>query len=63
MLAQSPVLVADLAVQLGFQNHSYFSKIFQQYAGTTPNLYRRQARGARMEVRSREEKSHVDLSD
>lgn len=63
MLAQSPVLVADLAVQLGFQNHSYFSKIFQQYTGTTPNLYRRQARGARMEARSREEKSHVDLSD
>lgn len=63
MLAQSSVLVADLAVQLGFQNHSYFSKIFQQYTGTTPNLYRRQAQGTRIENRGREGKRYVDLSD
>lgn len=37
---QSPMSIADLALSVGFNNTSYFNKLFKKYLGCTPTYYR-----------------------
>ena len=36
--------ITDLAFELGYSSHSHFSAVFRSALGTTPSLYRSQAR-------------------
>jgi len=33
--------IADVCYQVGFEDQSYFTKVFRQYVGSSPNTYRR----------------------
>lgn len=37
---QTPMSIADLASSVGFNNTSYFNKLFKKYMGCTPTYYR-----------------------
>ena len=41
MLLTSELPISDVAYQSGFQELSYFSKIFREKNGVTPSEYRR----------------------
>lgn len=43
LLTGTTAHIADIAVQCGFQDVSYFTKIFRQSLGCTPSEYRKQA--------------------
>jgi AraC family transcriptional regulator, transcriptional activator of pobA len=34
--------VAEIAIELGFADNSYFSRFFKKNAGATPELFRKQ---------------------
>lgn len=38
--SQSPMSIADLALSVGFNNTSYFNKLFKKYLGCTPTYYK-----------------------
>lgn len=42
LLAASPVSITDAAYQCGFNDSSYFVKIFKKYKGITPKQYQKQ---------------------
>ena len=42
LLAETGVQVNEIALRVGFDNSSYFSHIFHQHTGMTPNEYRKQ---------------------
>ena len=35
-----PTSIADLALSVGFNNTSYFNKLFKKFLGCTPTYYR-----------------------
>ena len=37
---EPPMSIADLAMSVGFNNTSYFNKLFKKYLGCTPTYYR-----------------------
>jgi AraC-like DNA-binding protein/mannose-6-phosphate isomerase-like protein (cupin superfamily) len=39
--AQEPMSISDLALSVGFNNTSYFNKLFKKYLGCTPTYYRK----------------------
>ena len=41
MLKTTNLPVSEIAMQVGFNSFSFFSKIFKEYMGTTPSLYRK----------------------
>ena len=41
LLASTKLSVAQIALQSGFQQSSYFIKVFRQLEGMPPNQYRR----------------------
>lgn len=41
LLAHTPLLVKEIAYQLGYEDTSYFSRLFAQQTGTTPHDFRR----------------------
>ncbi|MCA8832659.1 AraC family transcriptional regulator [Hymenobacter pini] len=43
LLRNPLVKVADVCFRAGFNNTAYFQKIFKQYEGVTPGMYKRQA--------------------
>ncbi|WP_426490439.1 AraC family transcriptional regulator N-terminal domain-containing protein [Hymenobacter sp. 102] len=45
LLRNPLVKVADVCFRAGFNNTAYFQKIFKQYEGVTPGMYKRQALG------------------
>lgn len=45
LLLQSPVSVKDIAGQVGFNNSSYFTQIFRENMGMTPNEFRKWNQG------------------
>ena len=40
LLANTDYSIIDIAVAVGFDNQSYFSKVFKKYTGLTPKQYR-----------------------
>jgi AraC-like DNA-binding protein len=42
LLAATSVTVTETAYRCGFNDSSYFVKIFKKYKGTTPRQYRKQ---------------------
>ncbi|MNP76036.1 DNA-binding transcriptional regulator AraC [compost metagenome] len=40
LLHTTDIKIYELASQLGFQNPPYFSKLFKQYYGVTPQEYK-----------------------
>ena len=42
LLVNAQITVAEIAAELGFADNSYFSRFFKKYAGTTPDLFRKQ---------------------
>lgn len=40
LLAHSDMTIGEIAYSVGFEDHSYFTKVFQRYTGTTPSGYR-----------------------
>ncbi len=36
----SPASIADIALSVGFNNISYFNKLFKKFLGCTPTYYR-----------------------
>ena len=40
LLANTDYSIIDIAVATGFENQSYFSKVFKKYTGLTPKQYR-----------------------
>ena len=40
LLANTDYSLIDIAVATGFQDQSYFSKVFKRYTGLTPGQYR-----------------------
>jgi AraC-like DNA-binding protein len=43
LIANTNTSIADIAQEVGYTDHSYFSRIFKRAIGQTPNEYRRQA--------------------
>lgn len=41
LLANTDYPLIDIAVATGFENHSYFTKVFRQHTGITPKQYRK----------------------
>jgi AraC family transcriptional regulator len=41
LLAREPVTIVELALRLGFQSPSHFTRVFRSVAGITPSQYRR----------------------
>lgn len=39
LLKEGKSSIAEVAYQLGFQDPSYFTKVFQKHYGTTPSAY------------------------
>ena len=39
-LTKSNMSISDVAMMVGYNNFSYFSKTFKDYTGKTPNEYR-----------------------
>jgi AraC-like DNA-binding protein len=44
LLATGDFSIKEIAYELGFQNDSHFCKVFRAFAGTTPGIFREQAR-------------------
>lgn len=42
MLVNASLNIAEIADELSFEDHSYFSKFFKKYAGITPEQFRKQ---------------------
>lgn len=42
LLSHSPMGVAQVAYELGFDDASYFVRYFRKYIGTTPEAFRQQ---------------------
>ena len=40
LLAHSDMTIGEIAYTVGFEDHSYFTKVFLRYTGTTPSGYR-----------------------
>lgn len=40
LLANTDYSIIDIAIAIGFDNQSYFSKVFKKYTGLTPKQYR-----------------------
>ena len=40
LLANTDYPILDIAVSVGFEDQSYFSKVFKKYTGLTPKQYR-----------------------
>ena len=40
LLANTDYSVIDIAIATGFEDQSYFSKVFKKYTGLTPKQYR-----------------------
>ena len=40
LLANTDYSVIDISVAAGFEDQSYFSKVFKKYTGLTPKQYR-----------------------
>ncbi|MDE5880114.1 MAG: AraC family transcriptional regulator [Muribaculaceae bacterium] len=40
MLASEPLMIKEVAYSLGYDNISYFTRLFRRHTGTTPRLYR-----------------------
>ena len=40
LLANSSFSIIDIAVSVGFEDQSYFSKVFKKYTGITPKQFR-----------------------
>ena len=40
LLAHSDMTIGEVAYTVGFEDHSYFTKVFLRYTGTTPSGYR-----------------------
>ena len=40
LLASSDMTIGEIAYTVGFEDHSYFTKVFLRYTGTTPSGYR-----------------------
>ena len=47
LLAQTTVAIGDIADQVGFQNFSYFGKVFRDQVGMTPQQYRKRQQNVR----------------
>ena len=45
MLARTDKEIAVIALECGFRDQSYFTKVFKRYRNTTPLRYRREAAG------------------
>ncbi len=43
LLKQTPLSIKEIAFQLGYQDDSYFIKIFKKHEGSTPQEYRQQS--------------------
>ena len=43
LIASTDTSIAEIALEVGYTDHSYFSRIFKRATGQTPNEYRRQA--------------------
>lgn len=41
LLADKDLLISDVAIRVGFDNFSYFTKMFKDYTGLTPSKYRK----------------------
>ena len=41
LLSHTPKKVADIAIESGFRDTNYFSRVFKRYQGTTPSAFRR----------------------
>ena len=39
-LSQTDMPVSDICTHVGFSDHSYFTRVFRKYAGSTPSSYR-----------------------
>lgn len=46
-LEETNISVTDVAVLCGFDNYSYFTRIFKRFTNETPLNYRKSARGKR----------------
>lgn len=46
-LEETNISVTDVAVLCGFDNYSYFTRIFKRFTNETPLNYRKNARGKR----------------
>ena len=42
LLINAGMSISEIAYQLNFQDHSYFTKFFKKYAGVTPEVFRKQ---------------------
>lgn len=40
LLQNTDFSIIDIAVAVGFEDQSYFSKVFKKYTGTTPKQFR-----------------------
>ena len=40
MLASEPIMIKEVAYTLGYDNLSYFTRLFRRHTGMTPRLYR-----------------------
>jgi AraC-like DNA-binding protein len=43
LIANTDTSIAEIALEVGYTDHSYFSRIFKRATGQTPNEFRRQA--------------------
>ena len=44
-LEETDISVTDVAFQCGFDNYSYFTRIFKRFTNETPTAYRKSVRG------------------
>lgn len=49
LLDSTDMSITEIAVNCGFWESSYFTKVFKKFKGTTPHLYRRSRRAERVE--------------
>ncbi len=45
LLLDERIRIADIAAEVGFEDQSYFTKVFKKYVGVTPNRYREKMEG------------------
>ncbi len=45
LLLEEKIRIADIASEVGFEDQSYFTKVFKKYVGVTPNRYRERLEG------------------
>ncbi len=44
LLSINGIAISDVANEFGFENYSYFTKIFKKYTGTTPQNFKKQSK-------------------